>query len=358
MGFWDTITGAFSRDGDATRFLEKIPLVGYGVAGVQALTGNPDHAKRALATSTNSLITTAGSVGGFVVGGPLGAVAGGALASQVGMVTEFGISKTIDDDKVKGDVGEISVKRALLDAAIGGAAGVIGGGAGASTVGKEAGRLAIEGTAQVVKSAGYQTMGSIISKTAGDQAARGVANGAASALAQAGRGLIKSDEKDPEPKKKVRRVVTIGQQTKADEVIEACNRAKIAIPLVATKDAYHTLILYWDQFVKAGFDWGDANRAVEMQYEAYQNKKKAQENYDGLWTRCEKEVDEIIRQYEEHLPYSPVMQKIVDMYVSNPHIGRDFIRSKIQEIDMEIYLLVNHLRGLMETQINWREETV
>ncbi|KAK0671450.1 hypothetical protein QBC41DRAFT_354253 [Cercophora samala] len=36
------------------------------------------HAKRALATSTNSLITTTGAVGGMVVGGPAGAIAGGA----------------------------------------------------------------------------------------------------------------------------------------------------------------------------------------------------------------------------------------------------------------------------------------
>ncbi|KAF9164133.1 hypothetical protein BGX21_000846 [Mortierella sp. AD011] len=121
MGFWSSISDAFSRDGSVTCFLEKVPIVGYGVAGVQAIAGNTDHAKRALATSTGSLITTAGSVGGFMVGGPVGAAAGAAVASQVGMVTEFGISKTISDDNVKGNVGEISLKRALLGATMSGA---------------------------------------------------------------------------------------------------------------------------------------------------------------------------------------------------------------------------------------------
>ncbi|PPQ99465.1 hypothetical protein CVT26_014281 [Gymnopilus dilepis] len=97
MGFFDTISSAFSRDGAATKFTEKIPVVGLVTAGVQAIAGNGDHAKRALATSLNATLTTAGTVGGFMVGGPVGAVAGGAAASCAGIGVEWGVSKTIDD---------------------------------------------------------------------------------------------------------------------------------------------------------------------------------------------------------------------------------------------------------------------
>lgn len=107
MGFFDSISDAFSRDGAVTVFCEKIPVIGHVTAGIQAVSGNPEHAKRALASSTGALVTTAGAVGGFVVGGPVGAVAGGATASQLGIVTEWGISKTINDEEVKGNVGKL-----------------------------------------------------------------------------------------------------------------------------------------------------------------------------------------------------------------------------------------------------------
>ncbi|KAJ4466678.1 hypothetical protein C8J55DRAFT_493012 [Lentinula edodes] len=100
---------------------------GYGVAAVQLIKGNPDHAKRAAATSTNAIVTTGGAVLGSmtgaaagVVAGPpgifAGAVAGGSLgsaaAAQLGMVAEYGLATSIGDAKVKAGVGEISWKRA------------------------------------------------------------------------------------------------------------------------------------------------------------------------------------------------------------------------------------------------------
>ncbi|KAE9403523.1 hypothetical protein BT96DRAFT_1080185 [Gymnopus androsaceus JB14] len=81
MGFWDTITSPFTRDGAATCFCERFPILGYGVAGIQKLAGNDEHAKRALALTTNSTLTVAGGVGGFFVGGPVGAALGAAAAS-------------------------------------------------------------------------------------------------------------------------------------------------------------------------------------------------------------------------------------------------------------------------------------
>ncbi len=130
MSFWDTITDAFSRDGTVTKICEKIPIVGHVTAGVQYIAGNEEHAKRALAASTGSLVTTGGAVVGFMVGGPPGAVVGAAVASQAGIAAEYGISTTIKDQNVKGDVGEVSIKRCITDGILSAGTGLVGGGTG------------------------------------------------------------------------------------------------------------------------------------------------------------------------------------------------------------------------------------
>lgn len=175
---------SFSRDGSVTRVLEKVPIVGYGVAGVQALAGNPEHAKRALATSTNGLLTTAGAVGGMLVGGPVGAVAGGAAASQLGMVTEYAISTTITDKDVKGNVGEISLNRAVTDAVLGGASGLIGGGAGATAAGKAAGSVVLDTTVKTLTKTGFEKTAVIIAQNVGKNAAGAITTGGLASLAQ------------------------------------------------------------------------------------------------------------------------------------------------------------------------------
>jgi hypothetical protein len=52
------------------------------------------------------------------VGGPVGAVAGGAFASSVGIAAEYGVSTTINDRHVKGDMGNTSLRRFVADAAL------------------------------------------------------------------------------------------------------------------------------------------------------------------------------------------------------------------------------------------------
>lgn len=123
----------FGRDDGLVRLLEGVPVVGLGVATVQAAAGNPEHAKRALAVTLGNTVKAAGAAAGFVVGGPAGAVAGGALAASAGIGTEWAVSTTINDPNVKGDVGEVSWTRVGVDTVLGGATGVFGGG-GASAV--------------------------------------------------------------------------------------------------------------------------------------------------------------------------------------------------------------------------------
>ena len=143
MGFWSSIADAFSRDGSATRFCEKLPVIGHVTAGVQLLAGNPEHAKRAAATATNSTLTTGGAVLGFMAGGPPGAVAGAMIGSTAGIASEYGISTTIDDKGVKGNVGEVSIKRIVVDGVLsGGTAFIPGGAATIGTAGKEVAKQA------------------------------------------------------------------------------------------------------------------------------------------------------------------------------------------------------------------------
>ena len=157
MGWFDSIAEAFSRDGSVTRIAEKLPVVGTFTACIQGIAGNEDHAKRALATSTNSLITTAGAVGGFFIAGPPGAVAGAALGSTAGIAVEHGLSTDIKDSNVKGDVGDMSLKRFVVDAAFAGSTAVIGGGGG--------GAIAKQVGVGVSKEAGKAFAGSVV-KTA------------------------------------------------------------------------------------------------------------------------------------------------------------------------------------------------
>ncbi|CAF4910652.1 unnamed protein product, partial [Rotaria sp. Silwood2] len=69
---------SFSKDGAVTKFVEKVPVAGYGVSAVHAIAGNQEHAKRAAANATNATLTTAGAIAGGIVGGPAGAMAGAA----------------------------------------------------------------------------------------------------------------------------------------------------------------------------------------------------------------------------------------------------------------------------------------
>jgi hypothetical protein len=124
----DTLSNAFSRDGVVTKFTARVPVVGLVTAGVQALAGNGEYAKRDLALQANSLLTAGGAAVGFAVGGPLGAIAGAAAGSSAGIGAEYGVSQTINDQAVKGNVGDVSVKRFVTEGALAGATAVIGGG--------------------------------------------------------------------------------------------------------------------------------------------------------------------------------------------------------------------------------------
>ncbi|KAF5563483.1 cnvh-domain-containing protein [Fusarium napiforme] len=150
MGFFSSIADAFSKNGAVTKFCEQIPVVGHVTAGIQAIAGNTEEAKRALATSTGNLVSTVGAVGGFVVGGPPGAVAGGALGGLAGTYVESGIAGSINDPSVKGDLGHVTAGKVITNMGLGGASAMFGGGGGLLKSGGTAlGKEVMKGAAKI-----------------------------------------------------------------------------------------------------------------------------------------------------------------------------------------------------------------
>ncbi|KAL2011232.1 hypothetical protein VTN00DRAFT_3950 [Thermoascus crustaceus] len=84
-----TSDGFFGRDGPLVQFLEQVTIVGFVVAGIQAIAGNPDHAKRALAYCANSTISCIGVAIGAFFGGPVGAAIGAGIATAIATLTEM-----------------------------------------------------------------------------------------------------------------------------------------------------------------------------------------------------------------------------------------------------------------------------
>ncbi|KAK4649148.1 uncharacterized protein QC761_116455 [Podospora bellae-mahoneyi] len=335
MGFFDSIANAFSRDGIATRILEKVPVVGYGVAGVQALAGNTEHAKRALATSTNSLITTAGAVGGMVVGGPAGAIAGGAAASTIGLGTEYAISTTINDKDVKGDVGEVTVQRVVTDMAIGGVSGLIGGGAGATAAGKAAGKAAIEATASTLAKTGFEGAAKVIITNVGKSAAGAVTTGSLASLVQgASKNVFNNtpNVKEPEPKPPKVRKVTQNQDARAKDLIQDLKAFVLQYPLYWLNDAYAQVHLYWEPVVIAGLPWDPANQAVQGQYQAFQQKKTGNPalNEKPLRQKIYEELKQIVDDHNNGVQLGGNKQKILDMIIKKEPGGFNAVWGEVE----------------------------
>ncbi|RUS35521.1 hypothetical protein BC938DRAFT_481114 [Jimgerdemannia flammicorona] len=105
----------FERDSEETKFVEGIPFIGYVASVVHARAGNRDHARRAAAKSTNSLLKATGAIVGGVVGGPAGAIVGRAAMSSVGVRVEYAIAERIEDESVRCTVGAVKPKVFLHD---------------------------------------------------------------------------------------------------------------------------------------------------------------------------------------------------------------------------------------------------
>ncbi|KAK0664634.1 hypothetical protein QBC41DRAFT_283636 [Cercophora samala] len=107
--------GLFDRDGPVAKFFEGVPFVGFIVAGIQALAGNEEHAKRALAICANSSIVCCGILVGVWMGGPIGAALGAGLATPLGIFVETQIAGTIKDPQLLAQFEEATIGRYLYE---------------------------------------------------------------------------------------------------------------------------------------------------------------------------------------------------------------------------------------------------
>lgn len=107
--------GWFGRDGAVTKFLEKLPVIGYLVSLYHWITGDTEHAKRAAAKSTKSTIVTAGTLVGSLLGGPLGSFVGTGLATLLGIVVENFLKNLLDDPKLKAEFEGITAGGVALE---------------------------------------------------------------------------------------------------------------------------------------------------------------------------------------------------------------------------------------------------
>jgi hypothetical protein len=134
MGFWRGVLNVVG----------SVPVLGHATAGIQWLAGDKDGAQKSLASSTGNLVGTIGAVGGFMCGGPPGAIAGGAAGSAIGGQIER---------KINGQDMDLSLKKLGTDATIGGLSGMLGGGglnALGNTVSSSFGKAALGSSAKTI----------------------------------------------------------------------------------------------------------------------------------------------------------------------------------------------------------------
>ncbi|KAL5049524.1 hypothetical protein BDW71DRAFT_204780 [Aspergillus fruticulosus] len=105
----DDPAGLFDLRGPIMRFLEDIPVVGYAIAGIDALEGDEDEAKRAVAECTYSTLITAGAVIGCALTGPIGASIGSAYGTMLGLEARAAIGLSINDPTMRNQVTSISL---------------------------------------------------------------------------------------------------------------------------------------------------------------------------------------------------------------------------------------------------------
>ncbi|CAL1703199.1 unnamed protein product [Somion occarium] len=107
--------GPFDRDGFFARFFERVPFVGFVIAGIQFLAGNEEHAKRALAFCANSSIVCCGIFVGALAGGPVGGAIGAGLMTPLGILVETEVAGYIKDPRLQAQFEEATVGRYLYE---------------------------------------------------------------------------------------------------------------------------------------------------------------------------------------------------------------------------------------------------
>ncbi|KAF4236305.1 hypothetical protein CNMCM8980_002949 [Aspergillus fumigatiaffinis] len=107
--------GLFDLRGPFFEFLMKIPIVGYWVAGIDALAGDEDEALKAVAECTYSTVVLAASLAGGFIGGPLGAAVGTAVAAAAAPYVKAAIAQGISDPTMRAELTGVSIFKILTE---------------------------------------------------------------------------------------------------------------------------------------------------------------------------------------------------------------------------------------------------
>ncbi|KAI0445135.1 hypothetical protein F4803DRAFT_509522 [Xylaria telfairii] len=107
--------GPFDREGAVTKFFERVPFVGFVVAGIHSLAGNDEHAKRALALCANSSIVCGGIIIGTYMGGALGAALGAGFTTPLAILVETQIAGRIKDPQLQAQFEEATIGRYIYE---------------------------------------------------------------------------------------------------------------------------------------------------------------------------------------------------------------------------------------------------
>ncbi|KAL5042427.1 hypothetical protein BDW71DRAFT_211184 [Aspergillus fruticulosus] len=105
--------GFFDLRGPFFEFLEKIPILGYWVAGIDAIAGDEDEALKAVAECTYSTVVLAATLAGSFLGGPLGAAVGSAVAAAAAPFMEAAIAQGISDPTMRSELTAVSIYKIL-----------------------------------------------------------------------------------------------------------------------------------------------------------------------------------------------------------------------------------------------------
>ena len=85
--------------------MENIPVVGHIKGGIQCAIGDEEGGKRALGAATKATFVVGAATGAFMVAGPVGAAAAGAMSSAIYDAGVIGLGAGKNDKDCSGEQG-------------------------------------------------------------------------------------------------------------------------------------------------------------------------------------------------------------------------------------------------------------
>ncbi|KAI0308719.1 hypothetical protein OF83DRAFT_1288873 [Amylostereum chailletii] len=115
LTYFIVTVGLIVTHGPLATFFERVPFVGFVIAGLQLYAGNKEQGTRALTHCANSSIVTIGAGIGVFFGRPAGAALGAGLTTPIGIMAERLIASNITDPMIRARFEEATSGRLLYE---------------------------------------------------------------------------------------------------------------------------------------------------------------------------------------------------------------------------------------------------